>query len=105
MLVDLRPKRITGKAAEAALGRAHLTVNKNGIPFDPEKADGDVGHPGRDTGRDLAGLRHGRVRARRSADRRDAGRACGEAGDAGNAKAEASVREGVTALTARFPIY
>src|SRR5690349_16546407 len=37
MLVDLRPKRLTGKAAEAALGRAHITCNKNGIPFDPEK--------------------------------------------------------------------
>ena len=37
MLVDLRPKKLTGKAAEAALGRAHITCNKNGIPFDPEK--------------------------------------------------------------------
>lgn len=38
MLVDLRAKNITGKAAEAALGRAHITVNKNAIPNDPEKA-------------------------------------------------------------------
>jgi glycine hydroxymethyltransferase len=37
MLVDLRAKRVTGKAAEAALGRAHITVNKNAIPNDPEK--------------------------------------------------------------------
>jgi glycine hydroxymethyltransferase len=37
LLVDLRPKSVTGKAAEAALGRAHITCNKNGIPFDPEK--------------------------------------------------------------------
>src|SRR5690606_39421017 len=37
MLVDLRPMNITGKAAEAALGRAHITVNKNAIPNDPEK--------------------------------------------------------------------
>lgn len=37
MLVDLRPKQLTGKAAEAALGRANITCNKNGIPFDPEK--------------------------------------------------------------------
>jgi glycine hydroxymethyltransferase len=37
MLVDLRPKRLTGKAAEASLERAGLTCNKNGIPFDPEK--------------------------------------------------------------------
>ncbi len=36
-LVDLRPKNITGKDAEAALGRAHITVNKNGIPNDPQK--------------------------------------------------------------------
>jgi glycine hydroxymethyltransferase len=37
MLVDLRPKRLTGKVAELALGRAHITCNKNGIPFDPQK--------------------------------------------------------------------
>ncbi|MFG1298074.1 MULTISPECIES: serine hydroxymethyltransferase [Xanthobacter] len=37
MLVDLRPKKLTGKVSEAALGRAHITCNKNGIPFDPEK--------------------------------------------------------------------
>ena len=36
MLVDLRPKSVTGKDAEAALGRAHITCNKNGIPFDPQ---------------------------------------------------------------------
>ena len=37
MLADLRPKGVTGKAAEKALGRAHITCNKNGVPFDPEK--------------------------------------------------------------------
>ncbi len=37
LLVDLRPKALTGKAAEAALGAAHITVNKNGVPFDPQK--------------------------------------------------------------------
>jgi glycine hydroxymethyltransferase len=37
MLVDLRPKKLTGKVAEASLERAHITCNKNGIPFDPEK--------------------------------------------------------------------
>jgi glycine hydroxymethyltransferase len=36
-LVDLTPKNLTGKDAEAALGRAHITVNKNAIPNDPEK--------------------------------------------------------------------
>jgi glycine hydroxymethyltransferase len=37
MLVDVRTKNLTGKVAEAALGRAHITCNKNGIPFDPQK--------------------------------------------------------------------
>ena len=37
LLVDLRPKRVTGKLAEASLQRAHMTANKNAIPFDPEK--------------------------------------------------------------------
>lgn len=37
MLVDLRPKGLTGKEAEAILGSAHMTCNKNGIPNDPEK--------------------------------------------------------------------
>ncbi len=36
-LVDLRPKKLTGKVSEIALGRANITTNKNGIPFDPEK--------------------------------------------------------------------
>ena len=37
MLVDLRPKKVTGNIADAALGRSHITTNKNGVPFDPEK--------------------------------------------------------------------
>jgi glycine hydroxymethyltransferase len=37
MLLDLRGKKITGKDAEAALGRAHITVNKNAVPNDPER--------------------------------------------------------------------
>ena len=37
MLVDLRPKSLAGKVAELALGRAHITCNKTGIPFDPQK--------------------------------------------------------------------
>jgi len=37
ILVDMRPKKLTGKAAEEALGRAFITCNKNGVPFDPEK--------------------------------------------------------------------
>ena len=45
LLVDLRPKKLTGNVAEKALGRAHITTNKNGVPFDPEKPTGHVGHP------------------------------------------------------------
>ena len=37
LLVDLRPKGLTGNVAEEALERAHITCNKNGVPFDPEK--------------------------------------------------------------------
>ena len=37
VLVDLRPKGVKGNATEKALGRAHITCNKNGVPFDPEK--------------------------------------------------------------------
>jgi glycine hydroxymethyltransferase len=36
MLVDLRPKGVTGRDAEATLGRAQITCNKNGVPFDPQ---------------------------------------------------------------------
>src|SRR5690606_21374624 len=37
LLVDLQPKKLTGKASEIALGRAHITCNKNSVPFDPQK--------------------------------------------------------------------
>ena len=72
MLVDLRPKRLTGKVAELALGRAHITCNKNGIPFDPEKPDGHLGRPARHAGRHHARLRHRRIPGGRRADRRSA---------------------------------
>ena len=72
MLVDLRKKRLTGKVAEAALGRAHITCNKNGIPFDPEKPIRHLGHPARHAGRHHARLRHCRIPPGRSADRRSA---------------------------------
>ena len=104
MLVDLRPKRITGKAAEAALGRAHLTVNKNGIPFDPEKpfvtSGIRVGTPAA-TSRGFGTAEFETVGAL-IAETLDG---LSDAGDAGNASAEASVRGKVAALTARFPIY
>ena len=66
MLVDLRPKRLTGKVAEAALGRAHITCNKNGIPFDPEKPTVTSGVRLGTPGRHHARLRRRRV-PRRSA--------------------------------------
>ena len=50
MLVDLRPKKLTGKIAEEALGKAGITVNKNMIPLDPEKPSVTSGHPRRHAG-------------------------------------------------------
>ncbi len=104
MLVDLRPKRLTGKAAEAALGRAHITCNKNGIPFDPEKpfvtSGIRVGTPAA-TSRGFGTAEFetvGRLIAR-TLD------GLAEAGEAGNAAAETAVRAEVRALVARFPIY
>ena len=98
MLVDLRAKGITGKAAEAALGRAHITVNKNAIPNDPEKpmvtSGIRIGAPAMTT------RGFGTVEAVRTAnliadvlDRPD---------DEQNI---AAVREQVAELTRRFPVY
>ncbi len=50
MLVDLRPKKLTGNVTEELLERAGITCNKNGIPFDPEKTHGDLRHSARHTG-------------------------------------------------------
>ncbi len=75
MLVDLRPKKLTGKAAEAALGRAHITTNKNGVPFDPEKPFVTSGIRLGTPGLHLARLRRRRVPPRRRTPRRDARRA------------------------------
>ena len=77
MLVDLTPKGLTGKAAEAALSRAHITCNKNGIPFDPQKPTVTSGIRLGLAGGDLARLRRRRVPQGRRADRRDARRAGG----------------------------
>ena len=104
MLVDLRPKGLTGKAAEAALGRAHITCNKNGVPFDT--ASSMV----------TSGIRLGSPAATSRGfgvpEFRTVGKLIVEVldglaanGDAGNAVVEASVRERVAALTKRFPIY
>ena len=104
MLVDLTPKKLTGKAAEAALGRAHITCNKNGIPFDPEKpmvtSGVRLGSPAA-TSRGFGQTEFARV-GDLVVETLDGLAANGESG---NAATEARVREGVAELTRRFPIY
>ncbi len=104
MLVDLRPKRTTGKAAEASLERAHITANKNAIPFDPEK-------PAVTSGIRL-GTPAATTRGFGEAEFRAIGLMIGEvldglsrSNDGGNVAAEAAVGARVRALCARFPIY
>jgi glycine hydroxymethyltransferase len=105
MLVDLRPKNATGKRAEAALGRANITCNKNGIPFDPEK-------PFVTSGVRL-GTPAGTTRGFGQAEFREIGRLITEVldglkvanSDEGNAAVEAEVKKKVLALTERFPLY
>jgi glycine hydroxymethyltransferase len=104
MLVDLRPKGLTGKAAEAALGRAHITCNKNGVPFDPEK-------PTITSGVRL-GTPAGTTRGFGIAEFQEVGRlirmtleGLATSGEDGNSAVETGVREAVHALTGRFPIY
>jgi glycine hydroxymethyltransferase len=104
MLVDLRPKRLTGKVAEVALGRAHITCNKNGIPFDPEK-------PAITSGVRL-GTPAGTTRGFGIAEFRQVGEMIAEVLDALSQKGseedsmvEAAVSERVKKLLARFPIY
>ena len=104
MLVDLRPKRVTGKAAEASLDRAHITANKNAIPLDPEKPA------------ITSGLRLGTPAATSRgfgvAEFQEVGRLIGEvldglakSNDGGNGVAERAVAGRVLALCGRFPIY
>jgi glycine hydroxymethyltransferase len=104
MLVDLRPKRLTGKAAEAALGRAHITCNKNGVPFDPEKP------------MVTSGIRLGTPAATSRGFSAGEFRRVGElivetldglarSGDVNNTAIEAAVKRKVHELTRRFPIY
>ena len=105
MLVDLRPKNATGKRAEQGLGRAFITCNKNGIPFDPEK-------PFVTSGIRL-GTPAGTTRGFGVAEFQEIGNLIVEVldglreanSDEGNAMVEAAVRVKVKALTARFPIY
>ncbi|HUE44831.1 MAG TPA: serine hydroxymethyltransferase, partial [Aestuariivirgaceae bacterium] len=104
MLVDLRPKKLTGRAAETALGRAGITCNKNGIPFDPEKP------------MVTSGVRLGTpactTRGFGELEFREVGRliievldGLAQGGEAGNAEVERAVGDKVLALTGRFPIY
>ena len=104
MLVDLRPKKLPGKAAEAALGRAHITCNKNGIPFDPEKpfvtSGIRLGTPAATSrGFGVAEFQHVGQLIVETLD------GLAQHGESGNGAVEASVRERVEALTRRFPIY
>ena len=105
MLADLRPKNATGKRAEAALGRANITCNKNGIPFDPEK-------PFVTSGVRL-GTPAGTTRGFGASEFAEIGVLITEVldglkvanSDEGNAAVEAAVKAKVIALTDRFPLY
>jgi glycine hydroxymethyltransferase len=104
MLVDLRPKKATGNVTEKALKRAHITCNKNGIPFDPEK-------PMVTSGVRL-GTPAGTTRGFGEAEFREIGLMIGEVvngimrnGPEGDGQVEARIKEQATALCRRFPIY
>ncbi len=104
ILVDLRPKGLTGNISEKALGRAHITCNKNGVPFDPEK-------PMVTSGIRL-GSPAGTTRGFGVAEFREVGRMIAEvldglaaSGEAGNAAVESKVKAEAIELCARFPIY
>jgi glycine hydroxymethyltransferase len=104
MLVDLRKKNVTGKAAETSLGRAFITCNKNSIPFDPA--------PFMTTSGIRLGSPAGTTRGFGEAEFREIGKLINEVldglaknGEEGNAKVESSVKRKVIALTNRFPIY
>jgi glycine hydroxymethyltransferase len=104
MLVDLRPKGVKGNATEKALGRAHITCNKNGVPFDDEK-------PTITSGIRL-GTPAGTTRGFGEAEFRQIGDWINEVvdglaanGEDGNGAVEAKVKAEVAALCARFPLY
>jgi glycine hydroxymethyltransferase len=104
MLVDLQPMNLTGKAAEAGLGRAHITCNKNGVPFDPKS-------PFVTSGIRL-GTPAGTTRGFGVAEFQQIGCMIVEVleglrknGDEGDGQIEASVRDRAIELCRRFPIY
>jgi glycine hydroxymethyltransferase len=104
MLVDLRPKNLTGKAAEAALGRAHITCNKNGVPFDtasPMVTSGiRLGAPAA-TSRGF-GIAEFKKVGELIVELLDG---LAKNGDEKNGSVETKIREEVAGLTQRFPIY
>ena len=104
MLVDLRPKGVKGNATEKALGRAHITCNKNGIPFDPEKpmvtSGIRLGSPAGTT------RGFGEPEFRQIADWIvEVTEGLAANGEENNGEVEAKVRAEVEALCDRFPIY
>lgn len=105
MLVDLRPKMLTGRDAEASLGRANITCNKNGVPNDPQKpmitSGIRLGTPAATTrGFGVAEFREVGLLITEVLDGLKAANS-----EDGNAAVEAAVKAKVEALTARFPIY
>ena len=104
LLVDLRPKGVKGNATEKALGRAHITCNKNGIPFDTEKpmvtSGIRLGSPAGTT------RGFGRHEFRQIADWIvEVVDGLAAHGEEGNAAVEEKVKGEVLALCQRFPIY
>ena len=100
MLVDLRPKGVTGNVVDKALGRARITTNKNGIPFDPEKPTVTSGiRLGTPAGTTRG---FGQAEFRLIADMIDG---LAQNSDDGNQDVEARVRVKVAELCAQFPIY
>ncbi|MEL6961606.1 MAG: serine hydroxymethyltransferase, partial [Pseudomonadota bacterium] len=104
LLVDLRPKGVTGVDAEKALGRAHITCNKNGVPFDPEKPTVTSGI--------RLGTPAGTTRGFGIAEFQDIGRMIAEVLDGlaangadRNQAIETSVKQRAIELCQRFPIY
>lgn len=104
MLVDLRPKGVKGNAADKALGRAHITANKNGIPFDPEKP---MVTSGLRLGTPAGTTRgFGETEFRMIADLIvEVVDGLAANGEDGNGEIEANVRGKVSDLCARFPLY
>ena len=103
LLVDLRPKALTGRAAEASLERAHITCNKNGVPFDPEKPTVTSGI--------RLGTPAGTTRGFGPGEFRQVGQLISDvlehlaANPDDNSAAEGAAREKVEDLCRRFPVY